>query len=151
MDNNRRFIAKLKGSEEVPPVDTNADGHVKFLVNKNESKIRFQLTVNNLENFTQAHIHLGRIGVNGPVVAFLFGPVDPDISVKKGIVEGIITADDLVGPLKGRRLSTLIDLMEDGKTYVNAHTAQNPDGEIRGQIKPVYSGYQSDNQPRLFY
>jgi len=30
MDNNRRFIAKLKGSEEVPPVDTNADGDVKF-------------------------------------------------------------------------------------------------------------------------
>ncbi|HEY4551283.1 MAG TPA: CHRD domain-containing protein [Bacillus sp. (in: firmicutes)] len=113
--------------------------------------MRFQLTVNNLENFTQAHIHLGRIGVNGPIVAFLFGPVDPDISVKKGIVEGIITADDLVGPLKGRRLSTLIDLMEDGKTYVNAHTAQNPDGEIRGQIKPVYSEYQSNNQPRLFY
>ena len=53
--------------------------------------------------------------------------------------------------LKGRRLSTLIDLMEDGKTYVNAHTVQNPDGEIRGQIKPVYSEYQSDNQPRLFY
>ncbi|MFC0271792.1 CHRD domain-containing protein [Metabacillus herbersteinensis] len=136
MYNNELFFAKLKGSEEVPPVRTDAFGLAKFKVSSNERKIGFRLTVNNLSNFTQAHIHIGRKGVNGPVVAFLFGPVDPDISVNKGVVEGIITAEDLVGPLKGKPLSNLIDLMRDGKTYVNAHTAQNPDGEIRGQIKP---------------
>ena len=136
MYNNELFFAKLKGSEEVPPVRTDAFGLAKFKVSSNERKIGFRLTVNNLSNFTQAHIHIGRRGENGPVVVFLFGPVDPDISVNKGVVEGIITAGDLVGPLKGKPLSNLIDLMRDGKTYVNAHTAQNPDGEIRGQIKP---------------
>ncbi|MFD1040122.1 CHRD domain-containing protein [Virgibacillus byunsanensis] len=134
MYNNQFFIAKLVGSEEVPPVRTNADGIAEFKVTNRA--IRYQLRVNNLANFTQAHIHLGRRGVNGPVVAFLFGPADPAISVKKGVIEGTITAGDLVGPLTGRPLSTLIDLMRKGKTYVNAHTVQNPDGEIRGQIKP---------------
>ncbi|WP_404451963.1 CHRD domain-containing protein [Virgibacillus necropolis] len=136
MYNNQLFVAKLRGSEEVPPVRTNADGFVKFKVRRDEKEIRYQLTVNNLANFIQAHIHIGRRGVNGPVVVFLFGPADPDISVKNGVVEGIITEKDLVGPLKGRSLSTLLDLMKDGETYVNAHTAQNPDGEIRGQIMP---------------
>lgn len=135
MEKNLVFFAMLEGSEEVPPVRTEAFGNVKFKVSRDERRMSFRLTVNNLDNFTQAHIHIGRRGVNGPVVVFLFGPVDPDISVSKGVVEGVITSGDLVGPLEGEPLSTLIDLMLDGKTYVNAHTAQNPDGEIRGQIK----------------
>jgi hypothetical protein len=135
MENNQLFFAILEGSEEVPPVRTDAFGFAKFKVSRDERRIGYRLTVNNLDNFTQAHIHLGRRGVNGPVVVFLFGPADPGISVNKGVVEGIITADDLVGPLMGQSLSDLIELMRDGKTYVNAHTVQNPDGEIRGQIK----------------
>jgi allophanate hydrolase subunit 2 len=136
---NKLFIAKLSGAEEVPPVRTDAFGDAKFKVSKDEKRMAFRLTVNNLDNFTQAHIHLGRRGMNGPVVAFLFGPADPAISVDRGVVEGIITAEDLVGPLQGKPLSALIDLMKAEKTYVNAHTVQNPDGEIRGQIKPVNS------------
>lgn len=135
MDHNLLFFAKLEGFEEVPPVRTDANGFAKFKVSRDERKIGFKLVVKNLDHFTQAHIHIGGRGMNGPVVVFLFGPVDPNISVNKGIVEGIITENDLVGPLEGKPLSTLIDLMIDGKTYVNAHTAQYPDGEIRGQIK----------------
>ena len=40
------------------------------------------------------------------------------------------------GPLAGKRISDLIKLIEDGKAYVNVHTDQNPDGEIRGQLAP---------------
>jgi hypothetical protein len=138
MDRNELFFARLKGSEEVPPVRTDAFGTAKFKVSKDERKMGYRLTVNDLSNFTEAHIHLGRRGVNGPVVVFLFGLIDPDISVNKGVVEGIITARDLVGPLEGKPLSVLIDLMSDGDTYVNVHTAQNPDGEIRGQIRPYW-------------
>jgi CHRD domain len=31
--------------------------------------------------------------------------------------------------------SKVISEMADGKTYVNTHTAKNPAGEIRGQIR----------------
>jgi allophanate hydrolase subunit 2 len=139
MENNQLFVADLVGSEEVPPVRTDAFGSAKFKVSRDEERMAYRLTVNNLDEFTQAHIHLGRRGMNGPVVAFLFGLVDPAISVDRGIVEGVITGDDLVGPLQGKPLSALIDLMRKGKTYVNAHTVENPDGEIRGQIKRVNS------------
>jgi hypothetical protein len=36
--------------------------------------------------------------------------------------------------LAGKQLSDLADLMKNGVTYVNIHTQQNQNGEIRGQI-----------------
>jgi len=92
------------------------------------------LTVNRLTNFIEAHIHLGRRGVNGPIVVFLFGPVDPGITVSQGTVQGTLTQASLVGPLAGRPFSELIMEMNAGNTYVNVHTRQYPAGEIRGQI-----------------
>jgi hypothetical protein len=47
---------------------------------------------------------------------------------------GTVTADNLEGPMAGSQLSDLIDAMNNGQAYVNIHTEQNPDGEIRGQI-----------------
>ncbi|WP_409177182.1 CHRD domain-containing protein [Brevibacillus fortis] len=132
-----RFRAILRGSEEVPPVRTNATGTTSFRLSQNGQRLDFRLVVNNLRNFTEAHIHIGARGVNGPVVVFLFGPVTRGISVNRGVVTGSITRADLVGPLQGRPLSELIRLMKNGRTYVNAHTTQNPDGEIRGQIRRV--------------
>lgn len=132
---NELFFARLSGVEEVPPVRTKAHGVAKFKVSSNERKIGYKLTVNDLKNFTVAHIHLGRRCMNGPIVAFLFGPINPDISVNHGVVEGIITEENLVGPLKGRPLSNLLNAMRAGRAYVNVHTAQNPNGEIRGQIQ----------------
>lgn len=131
------FRATLRGSEEVPPVRTNATGNATFRLSADKKRLDFSLTVNNLSNFTQAHIHIGVRGVNGPVVVFLFGPVQRGISVTRGNVTGSITRKNLVGPLQGKSLSDLVKLMRRGKTYVNAHTTQNPEGEIRGQIRRI--------------
>lgn len=135
----QRFRAILRGSEEVPPVRTNATGNVRFRLSEDGLRLHFRLTVNNLQNFTQAHIHIGARGVNGPVVAFLFGPVTRGISVDRGVVRGTLTRNDLVGPLQGRPLSDLVTLMNRGQTYANAHTTQNPNGEIRGQIRRIFN------------
>lgn len=135
MSKNNLFIAKLKGSNEVPPVDTNAEGLAQFKVTGNGKQIKYRLTVNNLNHFTAAHIHIGKRGMNGPVLVLLFGPVDPSISVNEGTVEGTITQEDLTGPLAGRPLSFLLELMKNDKAYVNAHSEKYPEGEIRGPIK----------------
>lgn len=131
---SKSFFAFLRGSEEVPPVRTFTSGRITLEL-ENETELRYRLVVNNIRNLTEAHIHLGRRGQNGPVVAFLFGPVSPGITVTRGIVEGTITREDLVGPLQGRPLSALASEMRAGNTYVNAHTEQNPEGEIRGQVR----------------
>lgn len=131
------FRAKLRGSEEVPPVRTHATGDTVFWLSTDNNRLEFCLSLHDLHNLTQAHIHIGVRGVNGPIVAFLFGPVQRGISVCEAVVTGSITSADLVGPLQGRTLSELVQLIIRGETYVNAHTTQNPGGEIRGQIRRV--------------
>lgn len=105
-----------------------------FQVNNSGTELRFRLVVRNIGRVTQAHIHLGRRGQNGPIVAFLFGPSKFGISVRRGVVRGVLTNQDLIGPLQGRTLRDLVREFERGNAYVNVHTIQNPDGEIRGQI-----------------
>ncbi|MFD2043820.1 CHRD domain-containing protein [Ornithinibacillus salinisoli] len=139
------FKARLKGENEVPPVQTNAFGFAKFVVaNKSRTKIKFTLEVKNIENFVQAHIHFGRRGENGPVIVFLFGAdletleEQNGITTRKGVVTGTITDDDIVENDVGvETVEDLLTLMEQKLTYVNAHTEQNPAGEIRGQIVPL--------------
>jgi hypothetical protein len=138
MMSTRLFSAKLTGREELPPVKTIASGSTEFKFNENFRELHFKLTVECIEGFTQAHIHLGARGENGPVVAFLFGLVEPGIDAKKKVIKGTLTRGDLVGPLTGLSLRELARLMREGLTYVNAHTEEFPDGEIRGQIKPVH-------------
>jgi hypothetical protein len=36
--------------------------------------------------------------------------------------------------MEGKTLEDLVAAMDSGETYVNVHTAEHPDGEIRGQI-----------------
>jgi hypothetical protein len=48
--------------------------------------------------------------------------------------EGNITATNLEGPMAGKILSNLTSAMRNEQTYVNVHTQQNQNGEIRGQI-----------------
>jgi hypothetical protein len=121
----------------VPPVRTNASGTTLFRLNSAGTELRFQLVVRNIAKVTAAHIHLGQKGVNGPVVAFLFGPNKFGISVRRGVVRGVLTAADLVGPLSGQTIADLITEFNAGNAYVNVHTIQNPNGEIRGQVKKV--------------
>jgi hypothetical protein len=36
--------------------------------------------------------------------------------------------------MAGKQLTDLVTAMRNGEIYVNIHTEQNPNGEIRGQI-----------------
>ncbi|MFD0770683.1 CHRD domain-containing protein [Bacillus sp. CGMCC 1.60114] len=133
----KHFFARLKGRNQVPPVKTDACGKVKFMFNEDFTKLYYKLTVKHIQEMTAAHIHLGKEGQNGPVVAFLFGPVNPGISVDKAVVKGVLTKDNLVGPLQGMTLADLMKEMQEGNAYVNVHTEQHPQGENRGQAQEI--------------
>ena len=127
------YIAALNGKNEVPSHnDVTATGMAGFIVNNAKTKIWYQIEAEGLKKVTQAHIHSGKIGDNGPVVVTLFkGNKD---SVNGALVQGSITADKLEGPLKGKSISDLVNLIQKSSAYVNIHTQSFPDGEIRGQI-----------------
>lgn len=128
------FTAQLSGAQEVPPVNTLARGAATFVLNPDGTALSYRLIVANIENVQAAHIHLAPAGVNGPVVAFLFGFVAPTPRVNGVLAEGTITSANLIGPLLGHPLSDLIAAMEAGSTYADVHTTAFLAGEIRGQI-----------------
>lgn len=135
----QKFAAKLLGRNEVPPVKTDATGRLALVLSKDKKRLFYRLEVNQLNRFISAHLHLGAVGVNGPIVAFLFGETIPGISVDRGIIKGTLTAEKLTGPLQGKKIADLVRKINKGQIYVNAHTEQHPDGEIRGQVRQVRS------------
>jgi hypothetical protein len=51
------------------------------------------------------------------------------------IMRGNVTDSSLTGPMEGKTVGDLQTAMTNGETYVNVHTDDHPDGEIRGQVK----------------
>ena len=50
------------------------------------------------------------------------------------IFRGNVTESGLKGPMQGKTIQDLVAAMDAGQIYVNVHTSEHPDGEIRGQI-----------------
>jgi hypothetical protein len=89
-----------------------------------------------MDNVTAAHIHSGKTGANGHILVTLFKTVSPSSKPINGILmNGNITNADLEGPMAGKTLIDLTKAMELGETYVNDHSEEYPNGEIRRQIQ----------------
>ena len=128
------YRAILRGSNQNPPVETNAHGVFIATLSADGKSLTFKLIVANMENVTMAHIHIGDSATNGPVVVFLFHTETP-VARQDGILsQGTFTASDFKGPLMGQAFSALINAIMNGDAYVNVHSTQHPAGEIRGQI-----------------
>ena len=108
----------LSGAEEVPPVNTQASGVSRIAVIGDKTIIG-TVEISNL-NATAAHIHQAPRGQNGPVIIPL---------VKTG---------ENVWSVPGNTVltSAQFDAYRSGNLYVNVHSAANPNGEIRAQLKP---------------
>jgi hypothetical protein len=126
---DQKFTAKLSGQEEVPPTNSQATGMAEFTVTGDS--VEYTVNASGMQGVTAGHIHSGKQGENGPVVVTLFKNDTPTNEVSE---TGSITPDKLEGPMAGKQLTDLASAMNNGDTYVNVHTEQNPDGEIRGQI-----------------
>jgi hypothetical protein len=124
----QKIVMNLSGSEEVPPVQTAATGVAEFI--PGEDSVAYSVNATNIEGVTAGHMHLGKQGENGPVVVTLFKYASP---MNEASETGTFTADKLEGPLAGKQLSDLAVVGANASLYVNIHTEQNPNGEIRGQ------------------
>jgi hypothetical protein len=129
------FKADLSGNDEVPSVNTLAKGEAKFSLSADQKTLSFTVVVRDIENPTAAHIHFGTAGKNGAPVANLFNGPKREGKFRGNIAQASITANDLIGELKGKSINSLVALIKSGELYVNVHTDSNPNGEIRGQIK----------------
>lgn len=106
----------LSGANEVPPVTTSAAGGGTIAVGDNGS-VSGSVSTTGVAG-TAAHIHEGAAGKNGPVIVPL---------TKEG--------DTYKVPPGAKLTDAQMASFKAGNLYVNVHSAANPGGEIRGQLK----------------
>lgn len=131
------FKARLSGTQEVPPNESPAGGSA--WVKTSNDKIEYEVNVTDIDKVNAAHIHLEQSGKNGPVILSLFKDDPTELKTGK-LAEANLTASNLEGPLKGKPVSDLVAAIKDGKAYVNVHSTDFPDGEIRGQLNASSTG-----------
>ena len=107
----------LGGDQEVPPVSSAGTGIGAILVSA-DKMVSGTVTTNGIAG-TAAHIHEAAVGKNGPVIIPL---------TKNG--------DTYAVPAGAKLTDEQFASFQAGNLYVNVHTAANPDGEMRAQLKP---------------
>jgi len=114
--------ADLEPSSEVPPRVSHGHGMLNATFDTSTKSLQWTITYE---------------GLTGPASAAHFhGPAPVGQNAK---VQVPIGKDALASPIKGSAALTdqqVTDLMA-GQWYFNVHTAQNPMGEIRGQVLPA--------------
>lgn len=117
------FVVGLSGSEEVPSVNTSAQGAAWLQLAPDAKSLTVMGSVNHLSGpIIGAHIHNGPKGFAGPVVK--------DLVVNGDSFSATWTNTDQAQPLTAEWVAKLLS----GELYINVHTNANPNGEIRAQI-----------------
>ena len=109
---------KLAGSHEVPALTTAAMGEGDIMVAADHG-VSGRINVSGM-NPTMAHIHLGAVGKNGPVI----------VPLTK------VSESTFVVPPASRLTDSQYESYLAGDLYVNVHSAAHPGGEIRAQLMP---------------
>jgi len=122
-----QFAVTELGTDEESPTPTgvppDAGGTAMWMFDDETSTLTYTITVQNLSGPPiVGHLHSGQPHVAGPIVVGL--PVIP--SGATGTASGSVVLPN----------SGVLDLFNEN-LYVNLHTALNPSGEVRGQLRPV--------------
>jgi hypothetical protein len=116
---HRAFATVMTGAAEVPgPGDPDGVGVAGLVVSVTREKICYVLAVRRIGTAVAAHIHAGAADEAGPVVV----PLDPPargFSANCTDVSADLAAAIIANP---------------AGYYVNVHTADFPNGAIRGQL-----------------
>ena len=114
------FYAYLNGAQEVPAVSTSATGYARIRLNEAAGTINYTVVFRNFSSAqTASHIHAPAAIGSTTGVAINFGAV--------GGTSGTITGTASITPTQIAQLRAHLG-------YVNVHSTNNPNGEIRGQL-----------------
>ena len=127
-----KFRAKLDGNNEVPPVDSAAEGVATFKLK--DDAIKSKINITGINDVSGAQIFMGKIGQNGDPIVDLLKTGEKTNEAGGVSIKGNFTASDLEGSMNGKDLSALQSAMAGNQTFVNIMTSEHPDGEITGHI-----------------
>lgn len=121
----RAFSANLRGQDVVPPVTTNGRGHGFIVLNPAENQIRVHLGYFNLSSAATS------VTINGPAMTGENGDVAFTLTNPGGTSGRVMAQTFEVNEEQ-------VEQLRDGLFYFVIKTANNPDGEIRGQIRSLH-------------
>ena len=143
-ENLDRFWSILTGDQQTPPVTTGAIGYVGLKFQDDRTRLMYSVHAEHIGKVTAVYLYKIDKDQNGAIVLDLLHSsrelksidkvVDKTLQGKSiGTVSmGAAISDDLQGQLKGKKLSDLHKLIDNGTVYVSIHTKDFPNGEIRG-------------------
>lgn len=124
-EGGRKFSIQLTGEAEVTAAgvpnqgDLDGTGTANVTVNVGQSRVCYELEVDEIGEATAAHIHVAASTTTGPVVVPLEAPADGDsagcVDIDKDLAKAIIS--------------------NPANYYVNVHNAEFPGGALRGQLR----------------
>ncbi|MFM0388840.1 CHRD domain-containing protein [Paraburkholderia dipogonis] len=121
------FQVPLTGAQQVPPVQTPGSGSADLTYDASTRVVTWNVSFSGLSSqATMAHFHgSAPAGKNAGVKVWLS---------QKGNME-------MTSPISGQATLSPDDakMFEAGDMYINVHTKNNPNGEIRGQVVPPKS------------
>lgn len=84
------------------------------------------------------HRHL--LPALGVVLRWVFSTVTRSIDCRFSgtLAGGVITEAEFVGKWENTEFEDVVAIFEEEGAYVNVHTEDDPDGELRGQIQPPH-------------
>ena len=112
-----KMDVKLSGDQEVPPVKSSGSASGAITIG-DDGAVSGGVTASGFTP-TAAHIHLAASGKNGPVIVPF---------TKEG--------DKFSAPAGAKLTADQMKAYKAGELYVNVHSAANPGGEVRAQLKP---------------
>ncbi|MGW1886566.1 CHRD domain-containing protein [Streptomyces sp. NPDC001970] len=122
-----KLRALSNGDQEVPKNDTSKvgdpDGHAVTFLHPKGTAVDYSFAWVDIQSPSKGHLHKGRFGKNGDVVLDFFNRPVPD---------GIFAVS---GRLEGQNPDVVKRVHDNPDTYYsNIHTAEFPDGAVRGQL-----------------
>ena len=143
-ENLDRFWSILTGDQQTPPVTTDAIGYVGLKFQDDRTRLMYSVHAEHIAKVTAVYLyHIDNMQNGTIVLDLLHSPrelksidkvVDktPQGKTKGTVSMGAAISDDLQGQLKGKTLSDLHKLIDNGTVYISIHTKDFPNGEIRG-------------------
>ncbi|MEO6884491.1 MAG: CHRD domain-containing protein [Bacteroidia bacterium] len=123
------FTITGDGAQETPSVTTNAYGIGSVSIDVAGTSAHYMVAVNNLSGaLSAAHFHQGTAGNAGGVLYTI--PTFMPAANANSTAVGFWTDSTATTPFT----TTIANYFFSGDVYLNAHTAADPNGEMRGQL-----------------
>lgn len=121
-------------------VPSTASGYFSLLMT-DKPQFYVHVAVQNYKNSTMSHLHLynhENPKQNGPIVLFLTNTMKNPVPLINGdLVARMFTTNDFEAPYKNMPMAHFQKMIKDNQLYFNAHTTQNPNGELAAPVRII--------------